>query len=74
MRVWAGVLATAGGIVFSADDVGTFFAAESTTGKKLYEFHTGAAIFGPPTSYMIDDRQYVVIPSGTTLTAFALPK
>src|SRR5205814_8950629 len=44
---WAGVLATAGGIVFSADHEGTFFAADSTTGKKLYSYQTGAAIYAP---------------------------
>ncbi|MCU1384936.1 MAG: qbdA 1, partial [Acidobacteria bacterium] len=71
---WAGVLATAGGVVFSADHEGTFFAADSTTGKKLYAFQTGAAIYAPPTSYELDGRQYVVMPSGTTLTAFALPQ
>jgi alcohol dehydrogenase (cytochrome c) len=71
---WAGVLATAGGVVFSADHEGTFFAADSATGKTLYSFQTGAAIYAPPTSYQLDGRQYVVMPSGTTLTAFALPK
>jgi alcohol dehydrogenase (cytochrome c) len=71
---WAGVLATAGGVVFSGDHQGTFFAADSLTGKKLFEFHTGAQIFAPPTSYLLDGRQYVVIPSGSTMTAFALPK
>ena len=69
---WAGVLATAGGVVFSADHEGTFFVADSTTGKKLYSYQTGAAIYAPPTSYQVDGRQYVVMPSGTTLTAFAL--
>jgi alcohol dehydrogenase (cytochrome c) len=71
---WAGVLATAGGVVFSADHEGTFFAADSMTGKKLYSYQTGAAIYAPPTSYQVDGRQYVVMPSGSTLTAFALPK
>jgi alcohol dehydrogenase (cytochrome c) len=70
---WAGVLATAGGVVFSGDHEGNFFAAESQTGRKLFTFQTGAAIFAPPTSYAIDGRQYVVIPSGATLTSFALP-
>ena len=70
---WAGVLATAGGVVFSGDHEGNFFAAESQTGRKLFTFQTGAPIFAPPTSYAIDGRQYVVIPSGATLTAFALP-
>jgi alcohol dehydrogenase (cytochrome c) len=70
---WAGVLATAGGIVFSGDHDGVFFAADSTTGKKLFEYQSGAAIYAPPTSYAIDGRQFVVIPSGANLTAFALP-
>jgi alcohol dehydrogenase (cytochrome c) len=70
---WAGVLATAGGIVFSGDHQGNFFAADSTTGRKLFQFQTGAAIFAPPTTYAIDGRQYVVIPSGATVTSFALP-
>ena len=70
---WAGVLATAGGVVFSADHEGNFFAADSTTGKKLYSYQTGAAIYAPPTSYQVDGRQYVVMPSGANLTVFALP-
>lgn len=71
---WAGVLATAGGIVFSGDHEGNFFAADSRTGQKLFQYQTGSAIFAPPTTYMIDDRQFVIIPSGATLTAFALPR
>lgn len=71
---WAGVLATAGGVVFSADHEGNFFAADSATGRKLYSFQTGANVFAPPTTYSIAGRQYVVIPSGSTLTAFALPR
>lgn len=70
---WAGVLATAGGVVFSGDHQGNFFAADSKTGQKLFQFQTGAAIFAPPTTYAIDGRQYVVIPSGATVTSFALP-
>ena len=70
---WAGVLATAGGIVFSGDHEGLFFAADSQTGQTLFQFQTGAAIYAPPTSYAIDGRQYVIIPSGANLTAFALP-
>jgi glucose dehydrogenase len=71
---WAGVLATAGGVVFSGDHEGNFFAADSATGRKLFTFQTGAAIFAPPTTFAIDGRQFVVIPSGSTMTAFALPR
>jgi alcohol dehydrogenase (cytochrome c) len=71
---WAGVLATAGGVVFSGDHDGNFFAADSKTGQKLFQYQTGSAIFAAPTSYAIDNRQYVLIGSGATITAFALPR
>jgi alcohol dehydrogenase (cytochrome c) len=71
---WAGVLSTAGGVVFSGDNEGSFIAADAKTGRELYRYGTGAAIYAPPTTYTIDGRQYVVMPSGMTLTAFALPQ
>ena len=71
---WAGVLATAGGVVFSGDHEGNFFAADSKTGEKKWTYQTGNAIFAPPTTYMIGDRQYVFMGSGATITAFALPR
>lgn len=52
---WAGVLATSGGVVFSADHEGNFFAADSLTGKKLFEFQTGAAIFAP---FRLQESEY----------------
>ena len=70
---WAGVTATATGLVFSSDHQGLFMAVDSTSGKVLYTYQTGAAVFGPPTTYMIDGRQWVFLPSGLTATAFALP-
>jgi alcohol dehydrogenase (cytochrome c) len=71
---WAGVLTTAGGVVFSGDNDGNFFAADARSGAKLFTYGTGAAIYAAPTTYVVDGRQYVVMPSGMTLTAFALPK
>jgi alcohol dehydrogenase (cytochrome c) len=70
---WAGVLTTASGVVFSGTNEGGFFAADSRSGKELFRYHTGAPIYAPPTTYQIDGRQYVVMPAGMTLTAFALP-
>ena len=65
--------ATASGVVFSADHQGTFMAVDSSTGKVLYTYQTGAPIFAAPTTYMIDGRQYVFMPAGLTATVFALP-
>ena len=68
----AGVLATAGGVVFSADHAGNFIVADSSTGKELYRYGMGGSGFAPPTSYMLDGKQWIVMPSGSTITAFSL--
>lgn len=70
---WAGVLSTAGGVVFTGTHEGDIVAAESRTGRELWRYRLGAPIYAAPITYMIDGRQYVLMPAGTTLTAFALP-
>ena len=70
----AGVLSTAAGVVFAGDNEGNFMAFASTTGQNLWHYQTGSPIWGAaPMTYMLDGRQQVLIASGTTLTAFALP-
>jgi alcohol dehydrogenase (cytochrome c) len=69
---WAGVLSTAGGVVFTGDNEGFVIVADSKSGQELWRYQTGAPIYAPPTTYMIDGRQYVVMPAGMTLTAFAV--
>ncbi len=71
----AGVMSTASGLVFAGDQDGYFNAFESRTGKLLWRYRTGSPIHGAAaTTYLLDGRQYVLIPSGMTLTAFALPE
>ena len=70
---WAGVLSTAGGVVFTGNSEGHFIAADSRTGKELYRYPLGAVVYAAPTTLLIDGKQYVVLPAGYTLTAFALP-
>ena len=70
----ASVLSTASGVVFAGDHAGNFMAFEARAGKHLWHYPTGASIWGAGAmTYMLDGRQWVLIPSGTTLTAFALP-
>ena len=72
---FAGVMSTASGLVFTGDAEGNFVAVDARTGKALWHYPTGASIWGAAaTTYMLDGRQYVLIPSGTNLTAFALPR
>jgi alcohol dehydrogenase (cytochrome c) len=69
----AGVMSTASGLVFAGSEEGDFTALESSTGKKLWSTNTGANIYGAAaTTYRLDGRQWVLIPSGTKLIAFAL--
>ena len=70
---WAGTLSTAGGLVFAADMEGYLMAFDARSGKKLWHFQTGAAMFASPMTYFLDGKQYIVIPSGSSLFAFALP-
>jgi alcohol dehydrogenase (cytochrome c) len=69
---WAGVLSTASGLVFAGSS-GNFMAFNAGTGKNLWHFQTGSALYAGAITYMVDGRQYVLLPSGTTLTAYALP-
>ena len=70
---WAGVLSTASGVVFAGSS-GNFMAFDARTGKNLWHFQTGSPLYAGATTYMVDGRQFVLLPSGTTLTAFALPE
>jgi alcohol dehydrogenase (cytochrome c) len=70
----AGVTTTASGLVFAGDSEGNFIAFDARTGKPLWHYQTGAPIWGAAAvTFMLDGRQHVLIPSGSTLTAFALP-
>ena len=68
-----GALSTAGGVVFAGDSDGNFVALDARSGKDLWHIQLGAAIYSSPIAYALNGRQYVVIPAGGTLFAFALP-
>ena len=71
---YSGVLTTASGLVFAGDAEGNFFAIDSRTGKLLWHYQLGSNLHGTsPITYMLDGRQYLLIPAGTSLTAWALP-
>ena len=71
----AGLLTTASGLIFSGDNDGNLLALDSRSGKLLWRYQMGATMHGTsPTTYMLDGRQHVLVPAGTTLTAWALPQ
>lgn len=79
-----GVLATAGGLLFSGAGHNTFAAFDSANGQRLWEYRCAAGVNAPPISYAIDGRQYVAVAAGgnalfgltqgDTLQVFALPQ
>jgi alcohol dehydrogenase (cytochrome c) len=60
----AGVVATAGGVLFSGDLDNNFLAIDAASGKTLYKFNTGGSIGGGVLSYAIGGKQYVATTSG----------
>jgi outer membrane protein assembly factor BamB len=66
-------MSTAAGLVFAGDHEGNFTAFAAATGEALWHYQTGASIWGAAAvTYMLDGKQYVLIPSGAALLAFAL--
>jgi alcohol dehydrogenase (cytochrome c) len=59
-----GILATAGGLVFTGESNGWFKAYEAHTGAILWKFQAGAGVNAPPSSYMVGGKQYVVVAAG----------
>ena len=58
------LLATGGGLVFTGDVEGRFFALDARSGNLLWSFNTGSGLRGGPITYSVHGRQYVAAPSG----------
>jgi glucose dehydrogenase len=59
-----GILATAGGLVFSGEANGRFAAYDAKNGKVLWTFQAGAGVNAPPSSYAVGGKQYIVVGAG----------
>ncbi len=72
----SGPMSTAGGLVFWGSADGQLDAYDAATGERLWAFQaTPAGVRmrpGPVSTYAIDGRQYVALPMGSELWAFAL--
>jgi len=62
--LWAGVMTTAGGLVFTGNPEGRFIAFDDETGDVLWSFQTGSGIVGQPVTWEMDGEQYVSVISG----------
>ena len=69
----AGVLATAGDVVFAASKDGNLLALDAKSGKIVWHYQTGAAMRSSPMSYAVDGKQFIAIANDSTLITFSLP-
>ena len=60
----SGVVATAGGVLFTSTMEGEAIAVDQATGKRLWSFRMGGSGRGQPIVYQIDGKPYVAVPSG----------
>ena len=59
-----GVLATAGGLVFSGEGNGYFRAYDARTGARLWQYRSDYGVNAPPVSYAAGGRQYIAVAAG----------
>src|SRR5215831_16390178 len=59
-----GILATAGGLVFTGEGNGRFRAYDARNGNVLWTFNAGAGVNAPPSSYTVAGKQYIVVGAG----------
>lgn len=68
----AGILTTAGKLLFTGDPSGNLIAWDPLTGSILWHFHLQAPVSNGPMSYELAGQQYLVVGAGDTLYAFSL--
>jgi alcohol dehydrogenase (cytochrome c) len=66
-----GLLATAGGLLFASDGMGSLVAHDAKTGKPLWNTRIGNVTNAPQT-FMLDGHQYLTVATGDTMWAFIL--
>ncbi|HEU4694876.1 MAG TPA: PQQ-binding-like beta-propeller repeat protein, partial [Vicinamibacterales bacterium] len=68
----AGLLTTAGGLLFAGDVSGNFVAYDPANGTPLWHTQLGANTTNAPQTYLVNGKQYVLVAAGDSLYAFAL--
>jgi PQQ-dependent dehydrogenase (methanol/ethanol family) len=68
----AGVLATAGGVVFYGDPSGEFVAVDERDGRTLWHLPLNAIIKTSAMTYAVDGEQFVALAAGSNIMCFGL--
>jgi alcohol dehydrogenase (cytochrome c) len=70
----AGIMTTAGNLLFSGGREGYFFALDATTGALLWRASVGGPVTSAPITYQVNGRQYVAVDAGNSLFVWGLDK
>ena len=68
----AGLLGTAGGLLFYGDPSGYFVAVDELDGKTLWRIPLNAIVKTSPMSYSVNGQQFVALAVGSNIMAFGL--
>jgi PQQ-dependent dehydrogenase (methanol/ethanol family) len=68
----AGVLATAGGLLFYGDPNGDFVALDERDGKTLWHFPANTENKASPMTFTVDGKQFIAIAIGPNIVCFGL--
>ena len=71
-RATAGVLATAGDLVFSGGVDGYFYALDAVSGRELWHIQLGSRVHSAPMSFAVDGKQYITVAAGNVVYTFGL--
>jgi alcohol dehydrogenase (cytochrome c) len=70
----AGILTTAGNVLFTADNSNNLIALEPKTGKTLWHVNLNARMESSPMTYSLYGRQYLLTAVGNVIYAWSLPQ
>ena len=71
-NIRAGVLSTAGNVVFTGGTSSDLVALNATTGAALWQARLNAPVANGPITYELDGLQYVLVGAGDTLWTFVM--
>ena len=69
---WAGVMATAGGVVFGGSNEGNFYALDARTGKPSGSSRLAAPFDSGPMAFLADGKQRIAVAGGRGFYVFGL--
>jgi len=69
----AGLMTTAGKVLFTADNSNNLLALDPATGRTLWHLNMGGRVFSSPMTYELGGRQYVLFAVQDCLYAFVVP-